>query len=611
MDVPAAPASRLLGGVDIFRRLAQEVIQFSPDLLRSKVNRFSIANLETPLYVVLDEGQVLGHELQTHFVSSGGEHHSFLKHAVTPWRHAPRCIVLVSGTELSVDVVEASVYSPLALPTGWSVFTDTGYFQDKNTHSEYIRRHVWPDRKLDESMQAFLDRAWRWLRGRFVQNRFVLPGPDSEYRHQFTTFFVSVLCDHPQSPHRLLDKYISKMTGGFEACDGLPHELQESELSMEAIDVLEWQLDFSALKPGTIVWQEIRRMVMMFALRANYRPNLGQFQAINLGIARISSPTTRHIKAVLDCPSELDARIDEPLAIAAAFMHFVKTALSDGLKCYTSFNLDVDSQTRGATFEHAVMIILAKVLNGTRTLDDIFDIHRRNGLPGTSLGKVQLVSILAWDRNAPIVCDAGLHKGASPVLGFWARKPEHMLEWLRGCGIPFALPDNNMGPDLWTLVKVGGSLLWLGFQDKCFGAARLQYAQYMDAVRSTTPESFYTDKVGFLSLSVQLRHPTPHSQHGIPFSPKKRPGLPQACKDLMHLSALPVLRVIASFPATPTCQTIEKACTELEDDHGLASLKVPSLLLPPDSPLLHGLHQLRDKLLNESTDSGEREIRTS
>lgn len=252
------------------------------------------------------------------------------------------------------------------------------------------------------------------------------------------------------------------------------------------------------------MYQDLHKNLMMFVLRGNYHIILGNdiLNNINLGIARISQSEAQaspYLGDVLNNISPLDVVMDEPLAIAAVFMSFETNPYCQGLERFVSSYLaDIDSAARGAAFEYATVIILASVLDGSRCLGEIFDFHSNKHSAMMSTRKARLVSILRWEGDVPVVCDAGLCKGASPVLGFAASSPVEVESWSKGMGVPFLLPDAHMGPDIWALVMVEDEPVWLAIQDKCLKAASLQPAKFAKATQSVTPGRFYINEVSFM-----------------------------------------------------------------------------------------------------------------
>jgi hypothetical protein len=162
-----------LHGEDIFRRLTS--ILFGCCQITEIELMISQGLNDNPLFVVLDEAQSLASSRKEYFITRGFNgaqtECSILKPLLKAWHLVTNVTVLVSGTGLSMDVIEKSVTSPQTPRPYWSVYTNVGAFLNKDVHAEYIRLRIWPDiplDALDAAQRSLLDRAWRWLRGRFV-----------------------------------------------------------------------------------------------------------------------------------------------------------------------------------------------------------------------------------------------------------------------------------------------------------------------------------------------------------------------------------------------------------------------------------------------------------
>lgn len=106
--------------------------------------------------------------------------------------------------------------------------------------------------------------------------------------------------------------------------------------------------------------------------------------------------------------------------------------------------------------------MLALNLDGTKSLRSIFHFASEGILGNILDSKVQLVSLLGWEDQTPIVCPAGLYYGASPHLASAASNPEDTKSWCKGSfGIPILLPDGGTGLDIIALVQVSDQFIWL------------------------------------------------------------------------------------------------------------------------------------------------------
>jgi hypothetical protein len=299
-----------------------------------------------------------------------------------------------------------------------------------------------------------------------------------------------------------LDAYIVHVTSGFLPTDGADFASKEDDLGLHVVDSLSTALDFSKLKdPDSIrICHTAYTALMGFALRG--APTLLGTQRqtlVELGIARITGPRGANTVGIKRS-NDLAVAMDEPLAIAACLMFFKGLKGDMGLENFISEAVGSrDPIARGAAFESAIMVTLAKVLDGTRTLGDICDIHTKTDIhvPRWAYEKVQLVSVLGWEGDVPQVCVSGLYQGASPILAVRADSPEGVHEWSKGCGIPFLCPDLHMGPDIWAMVQINSNFFWLALQSKCLALLHLPSRCVKKAVKVVTPKKFYLDKVCF------------------------------------------------------------------------------------------------------------------
>jgi predicted HTH domain antitoxin len=162
-----------LHGEDIFRRLSSILWQSSK---LNEIERVISQSLDIcPVFLILDEAQSLTNsDNSKYFLARDSDMStkcSILKPLLKTWYLVADVTVILSGTGLSIDVIEKSVASPQTPRPHWSVYSNVGAFWDKDVHTEYIRQNVWPNVPLDAldiAQQSLLDRAWRWLRGRFV-----------------------------------------------------------------------------------------------------------------------------------------------------------------------------------------------------------------------------------------------------------------------------------------------------------------------------------------------------------------------------------------------------------------------------------------------------------
>ncbi|KAF8591866.1 hypothetical protein K439DRAFT_1231291, partial [Ramaria rubella] len=161
------------------------------------------------LFCVIDEAQVAANSHSEAFVSSDANlkdvKRPILKEIVRVWRtYAQNLRFIVTGTGISMQVVIDAMASGMGKATSFRTFYNTGAFNDRVSHENYIRRYI-PAKYLDtDSGRQLLERSWRWLHG----------------RHRFTAAFIRILLeDGWRSSHRLLDLYVYRYTG-YHPTDG-------------------------------------------------------------------------------------------------------------------------------------------------------------------------------------------------------------------------------------------------------------------------------------------------------------------------------------------------------------------------------------------------------
>jgi hypothetical protein len=147
----------------------------SKDILRKQIGILSQSLYEFigegHLFTALDEAQALARRFRGHFRGRGLDgspaSRSIMKPLICAWTNL-HCTCLISGTGLSLEVVQESVTSDSVNPgVVWEVFSNTGYFKDQEIHADYIKCHL-PPNPASTMWKHFFLRAWRWLRGRCV-----------------------------------------------------------------------------------------------------------------------------------------------------------------------------------------------------------------------------------------------------------------------------------------------------------------------------------------------------------------------------------------------------------------------------------------------------------
>lgn len=337
--------------------------------------------------------------------------------------------------------------------------------------------------------------------------------------HRYTTGFVQILQDFPHSPHLLLDKYIQHSTRGdpdrpfsedqaFRPTDGMKYSESEPELSGAVKStVCTGRINWGLLEQSSNL--QLRQMVHTNLLKLSTRTSQNILfddvhRAVSLGIAMVA-PSKAPVQQVISGESKLELLLPEPLAIARALMVF-KDRQNLGIESYVATELsNPEPSARGTAFELAASVMLALNLDGTKSLRSAFHFASEGTLGSFLNSNVQLVSLLGWEDQTPIVCPAGLYYGASPHLAYAASNPEDTKTWCKGSfGIPILLPDADMGPDIIALLQVGDQFIWLICQVKAHGQRTLK-TSLEGTTKSMDGESSHTAKVSLIECSSNCR----------------------------------------------------------------------------------------------------------
>ncbi|KAK0485287.1 hypothetical protein EDD18DRAFT_1467200 [Armillaria luteobubalina] len=141
----------------------------------------------TPLFIVIDEGNVLADGGEFSFSDAFGEGRPILKELLTTWKHHLQSydvMLIVAGTEIPQKHFQGDEWSDFQ----WS--SDTGDFGVPEVQREYVSKFLPPALVSSPAGEELQLRIWRWFRG----------------RHRLTASVISqLLTTDFQSPHRLLD----------------------------------------------------------------------------------------------------------------------------------------------------------------------------------------------------------------------------------------------------------------------------------------------------------------------------------------------------------------------------------------------------------------------
>ncbi|KAL5498504.1 hypothetical protein ACEPAH_1857 [Sanghuangporus vaninii] len=255
-------------------------------------------DLGDDLFLILDEAQRAINSLNGCFRSEQNQavKRPVLRPIIKAWKEATSFPVIVSGTGLSIDVVNEVMDSAVMKINAFARVTRTGAFDDENRQREYILRYMPPHLADTDSGRAFLKRAWNYVHG----------------RHRFTASLLTQLLKFSfLSPHRILNAFIERSCG-FIPFDG--QRFIEKEPQIDYLEEIMGNIklfDFSKLTNDVIRCTIISNVLHTWLiLRERTRLPEELNDLVELGFARfVDSGGT-------------GAYVDEPIVLLAAAHHF-------------------------------------------------------------------------------------------------------------------------------------------------------------------------------------------------------------------------------------------------------------------------------------------------
>jgi hypothetical protein len=191
--------------------------------------------------------------------------------------------------------------------------------------------------------------------------------------------------------------------------------------------------------------------------------------------------------------------ISEPLIILSLSSTFQehthterKTWISNAISIANS------GSVQGYVLEELILFALMDKLGGDGDrLDSVFRFRKSSKLGSR---KVRLISLIKGTDGVMYSCPVSWTEGSSDCLGFKARSPADVLEFLADPkGKTFLFPCTHMGPDVvcFGVDEEGGIIAFL-LQGK--KTAKLSAETQIKAANSVAPQNFYTN------TKVCLRH---------------------------------------------------------------------------------------------------------
>ncbi|KAJ7078457.1 hypothetical protein B0H15DRAFT_788970 [Mycena belliarum] len=468
--------------VDIFRTMTN-TLRYSEEHDTQAAISDAIAGVrhvlgpDSHLFLVLDEAQKSAVDLAEVFDAEDGKYPVLIKMLETWESVFPRESVsfVVAGTEIPSRIFEGTE------AVCWT--SDTGAFDDPALHEQYLRRFLPPTFLSTKLGEAFLDRAWRWTRGR--------------YRYT-ATLVTELLLRNFQRPHSQLDDYIATLSQ-YKPTDA--QRLVHAERSSFVILPSDGYArgingnDFSTLRSSSASDTRflLQEVLFHYLVTGRHPPMFGRenIQAVSLGLGRFSDSEMSRIVA------------DEPIVLAGAalWMQQNRPRLSDfgHLKSARSYLIDLkcDPPPTGKTFAKFLAYYFSQVFDSRPALSDIFTFPKPVlawanqpaelvGLHATEVGHMDHSTISGSDIVRPF---ATIVQGVVEIVS-WMEHTDRSL---------FCIPTSG-NPDLLFMLRLGdGSFVWVILQ------ATPAVSDGSELIASLEEERLFCDTVTpFLAFKLAL-----------------------------------------------------------------------------------------------------------
>ncbi|KAL5521779.1 hypothetical protein ACEPAF_2527 [Sanghuangporus sanghuang] len=460
-------------GKDVFRILSGNLKDASDEYLmmgNHRVHRY-LKNLQKTFqlgddfFLILDEAQRAINSLNGCFRSEQNQavKQPVLRPITKAWKEATIFPVIVSGTGLSIHVVNEVMDSAVMKINAFARATRTGAFDDENRQREYILRYMPPHLVETDSGRAFLKRVWNYARG----------------RHRFTASLLTQLLKFSfLSPHRILDAFIERSCG-FIPSDG--RHFVEKEPQIDDLEEIMGSIklfDFSKLTNDVLRHKTFRNILHTWLILRERTRLAKEFNnLVELGFARfVDSGGT-------------GAYVDEPIVLLAAAGHFDTV----GVPLDRSFQRAMDNAqgNKGYNFETSIAYYLACAFDDTMNLCDIF--HFGGGAPDWARQPAELVSVVL-DGNGLEANRFHLQDyiGSTSAIGINCTSLQNTMEWLDDPTSVMCFPDNLMGPDIIFFIRLFcGAILAVLVQCKYRDKDTLGKGTFDAAVKSLDVSQLY------------------------------------------------------------------------------------------------------------------------
>ncbi|KAK0503693.1 hypothetical protein EDD18DRAFT_1326653 [Armillaria luteobubalina] len=406
----------------------------------------------TPLFVVIDEGNVLVNGGLYTFSHAFGDGQPILDELLTIWQHHLQAY--------EVTVVVADFQGEKWNKYQWC--SDTGDFNTFELQRQYMSQFLPSSIMSSLSGEEFQSRMWKWFRG----------------RHRFTAGVISQLLTFGfQSPHRLLDCLVSIQTG-YDPHDGVIYSQAEDEVDFRRPYA---RLEMPEPQHYPSVKATIYDALIYCLVTLDHRLIFGidRVDSISRGIGRFVDPNMEQIV------------IDEPLCLVSCAQWFAdkKKSLTD-----IDFYLSVDRKyQRPLSATCFVALCLAHVFSQPRALADVFSFP--GALPEWANQTANLAD-LSTDLGEKEIGVLHYTPGTSRRLAYVAETPADTLTWLNDKHrTVFCIHSaNSASPDLLSSLKLeDGSCVRLFLHVNLDGNAEelVPETELQDMLKALQPENLF------------------------------------------------------------------------------------------------------------------------
>ncbi|PBK97977.1 hypothetical protein ARMGADRAFT_961799 [Armillaria gallica] len=507
----------------------------------------------TPLFIVIDEGNVLANGGQYTFSHAFKDGRPILNELLTTWQHhlqAYEVTVIVAGTEIPQEDFQGEKWSKYQ----WC--SDTGDFNTPELQRQYTSQFLPSSMTSSPSGEEFQSRMWKWFRR----------------RHRFTAGVVFQLLTFGfQSPHRLLDCLISLQTG-YDPHDGDCYSHAEDEVDFGRPYA---RLEMPDPRYYPSVKATIHDALIHCLVTLDHRLIFGidRIDAVSQGIGRFVDPNMEHIV------------IDEPLCLVSCAQWFAdkKKSLTD-----INFYLSVDRRyERPLSTTCFVALCLAHIFSKPRALADVFSFPSVQ--PEWANQSANLVDFSSADFGEKETGVLHYTPGTSRRLAYIAETQADTLTWLKDKHrTVFCIHSaNSASPTLlFSLMLADESLIWLFLHVHIDGKTEelVANAELQDMLKALQPENLFNRRTNDEmctpeSPTADQGSPslleTPSTAKSESSDPLKESEVSDNIRQLLETlpnrnqraGACSVLRVVASLGADPKLDRLD-----VDADYPIAEL---------------------------------------